>query len=107
MIKGKLLLDVVNDLHSLANSVQAVADAMAGSESAETTSQEIQVPAKEPEPPAKVVTLEQVRAVLAEKSQEGFTFQVRELLQKYGALKLSQIAPASYAALLSDAEGLK
>ena len=32
---------------------------------------------------------------------------VRDLLEKYGAPKLSQIDPANYTALLADAEGLK
>lgn len=53
------------------------------------------------EPP---VTLEQVREVLSEKSRAGYTSEVRELLQKYGAAKLSQIDPANYASLMKDAE---
>lgn len=52
------------------------------------------------------LTLEQVRAVLAEKSRGGYTAQVRELLVKHGAAKLSDIAPAEYLALMADAEGL-
>jgi hypothetical protein len=52
------------------------------------------------------VTLEQVRAVLAEKSRAGHTAAVRELLQKHGASKLSQIDPQHFAALLSEAEVL-
>jgi len=49
-------------------------------------------------------TLEAVRAVLAEKSRTGHTAEVRSLLEKYGATKLSQIDPANYKALLADAE---
>lgn len=57
--------------------------------------------------PAKpVLTLEAVRAVLAEKSRAGYTAQIRSLLQKYGATKLSGIDPANYKALLADVEGL-
>ena len=57
--------------------------------------------------PAKpVLTLEAVRAVLAEKSRAGYTAQIRSLLQKYGAEKLSGVDPAKYKALLADAEGL-
>ena len=52
------------------------------------------------------LTLEQVRAVLAEKSRAGYTANVRELLQKYGASKLSQVDPTNYEALLRDAEVL-
>ena len=52
----------------------------------------------------KWLPLEQVRAVLSEKSRAGYTANVRELLQKYGASKLSQVDPANYEALLRDAE---
>lgn len=62
----------------------------------------------QPETPAPVqkpaLTLEQVRAVLSEKSRAGYTANVRELLQKYGANKLSQVDPSNYEALLRDAE---
>lgn len=49
------------------------------------------------------LTLEQVRAILSEKSRAGYTAGVRELLQKYGASKLSQVNPSNYEALLRDA----
>ena len=52
------------------------------------------------------LTLEQVRAVLADKSRNGHTAEIRSLLQKYGAAKLSGIDPANYKALLADAEVL-
>ena len=52
------------------------------------------------------LTLEQVRAVLANKSRQGHTAEIRALLQKYGASKLSGIAPANYKALLADVEVL-
>ena len=61
----------------------------------------------EPAAPAKpALTLEQVRAVLADKSRKGFTAQIRSLLQKYGAAKLSGIDPANYEALLAEVEVL-
>lgn len=50
--------------------------------------------------------LEEVRAVLAEKSRKGYTAQIHSLLQKYGVEKLSQLDPTKYAALLADAEVL-
>ena len=56
-------------------------------------------PEKKPE-----LTLEQVRAVLADKSRAGHTAAVRDLLQKYGAAKLSQVDPKHYEALMKDAE---
>ena len=59
--------------------------------------------AKAADPKPKPVTLAQVRAVLAEKSRCGHTAQVRELLQKHGAAKLSAIAPSEFEALLNEA----
>jgi len=107
MSKIKLLLDVVTDLRSLADSLQAVADAMASNEPVDASHPETpaQVPAQKSE--EKAVTLEQVRAVLAEKSHDGFTAEVRGLLERHGASKLSQIDPSRYAALLAEAEALK
>lgn len=57
-------------------------------------------------PPESELTLEQVRAVLADKSRQGHTAEICALLQKYGASKLSQIDPAHYKALLAEAEVL-
>ena len=54
----------------------------------------------------KPVTFEEVRAALAKKTRvsKENTDAIRELLQKYGAGKLSEIKPEDYAALLKDAE---
>jgi hypothetical protein len=48
-------------------------------------------PAKKEEPKPEI-KLEDVRAVLAEKSRAGHTAEVRTLLQKYGAAKLSAVS---------------
>ena len=128
MSKIKLLLDVVQDMRSLADSLQAVADAVADSGAAEaemTTTKEPEETGKvgrtektakntakkeakaaKQEPEEKPLTLEEVRAVLAEKSRSGHTEEVRALLNKHGADKLSEIDPAEYAALLAEAEVL-
>ena len=58
------------------------------------------------EPKPKPVTLAQVRAILAEKSRCGHTAQVRELLQKHGAAKLSAINPTEFESLLSEAAAI-
>jgi hypothetical protein len=57
--------------------------------------------------PAEAVPLEKVRAVLADKSRLGHTAEVKALLQKHGAVKLSEVDPAKYATLLAEAEALK
>lgn len=53
------------------------------------------------------VTIEQVRAVLAEKSQAGLTSKVKELLESFGANKLSAVAAEDYEKLLAVAKDLK
>lgn len=52
------------------------------------------------------ITIEEVRAVLAAKSQEGKTREVKALLMKYDAGKLSGVKPEDYASLLKEAEVL-
>jgi len=104
MSRMKLLLDVVQDLRSLADSLQTLCDALVEHEYSDSVPDP--VPAATPAAPEKKVTLEEVRAVLAEKSHDGLTAEVRELLQKYGAAKLSGVDPKHYAALLKDAEVL-
>ena len=95
----------VSELRSAVQSLTAVADSLTAlfsgnqAESAEPKAESV---AAKP----KALTLEQVRAVLAEKSRNGHTAKVRELLEKHGASKLSEIDPAKYAALLADAEVL-
>lgn len=127
MGKVKLLLDVIGDMRSLADSLQAVADAVAengaaeaeltttkepekagktGKGAAKNTAKKDAKPAAKKEPDEKPLTLEEVRAVLAEKSRAGHTAEVKELLAKHGADKLSEIDPAEYAALLAEAEVL-
>lgn len=54
----------------------------------------------------KTITIEAVRAVLAEKSQAGKQPQVKELITKFGAKKLTDVDPAQYAELLKAAEAL-
>ena len=94
MGKVKLLLDVIGDLRSLADSLQAVADAVADNGAAEaelTTTKEPEETGKagktgkaatkntakkeakaaKQEPEEKPLTLEEVRAVLAEKEHGG------------------------------------
>ena len=58
------------------------------------------------EEPEITVTLEEVRAVLAEKTRDGRREEVKALLQKYGAEKLSAVDPSNYAALKAEAEAM-
>ena len=59
-----------------------------------------------PEPKDEPVTFVQLRSRLSEISRSGHTAEVKELIAKYGAEKLSDIAESDYAAVLAEAEGL-
>ena len=61
------------------------------------------VPVKEVKEPIKTISLEDVRRVLAELSRDGFTTEVRKLLQKNGANKLSEVESSKYEQLLKEA----
>ena len=103
MSKVKVILDVVSNLRSLADSVQTVADAMLQNEPTVDAEPNKVMPTPAPK---KEITLEEVRAVLAEKSRDGLTAEIRALLEKYGASKLSGIDPKHYETLLKEAEVL-
>ena len=90
----------IAELRNAAAAINGVADWLA--EAFSSTDATEKAPAAEP-----ALKLEDVRAVLAEKSRKGHTAEIRSLLHKYGADKLSQLDPANYKALLADAEVLK
>lgn len=88
----------VKELRDAATSLNAVADSLSAlfGKKAGTSS-------KEPEKP-KLIKLEDIRAILAEKSTNGHGEVVRALISKFGASKLSEIKPEDYPALKAEAE---
>lgn len=109
--KFNLLLDVVKLMHSLADGLEAVAYAFADSQELFVDAAPVQKPVEIGQPTSKAIaekmpTLEDVRAVLAVKSQNGMTTEVKGLISKYGGSKLSDIDPKHYADIIRDAEVL-
>ena len=103
MSKMSEMAQTIEELRSAAASITEAADWLARQFS--TPAEE--TPAPEPQPEAKpAITLEKVRAVLADKSRAGHTAEVRALLEKHGATKLSQVDPQHYEAILKEAEGI-
>lgn len=79
-------------------------------EATETTATEeaagttpVELPAKE-ETPAKSYSFADVRKTCSALSHQGHTAKVKELINKYGAAKLSEIKEEDYAALMTDLE---
>ena len=52
------------------------------------------------------ISLEDVRAVLAIKSRDGKTLEVRKLINTYGVTKLSDVPEEKYQELMAKAEAL-
>lgn len=91
------VLKIVNDLRGLADDLEIFAK-LTKEESVELKTK---VDTKE-----KVISIEDVREVLASKSQDGKQKEVKALIQKYGANKLTDLEPTCYKDLLKDAEEL-
>lgn len=68
--------------------------------------QAAEAPKEQPTPKDEPVTFVHLRSRLSEISRAGHTQEVKELIAKYNADKLSDIAEADYAAVLAEAEGL-
>ena len=62
--------------------------------------------AEQPSPETKAVTFVELRSRLAEISRAGHTAEIKELITKHGAEKLSDVKETDYAALLAEAEEL-
>ena len=99
MAQMKKLETVVKNLRLLADSLEELSSPFR-LETVEKVPEEVEKAA------SPTVTIEDIRKVLAEKSRAGKTAQVRDLLQQYGANKLSAVEQKHYPSLLEDAKGL-
>jgi len=97
MSRIKLMMEVKEDAENLAASIGVILDALESDGELEEV---------KPKKEEKGYELEEVRKILADKSRAGYTDQIRDLLQKYGAKKLSEIEPSEYKDLVQDVEQL-
>ncbi len=94
--KDKVLID---GLKRLSQDLADIAAALEGTE-AKAKKQEEPVPAE----PAKAVTLEELRAFLADKVKAGYRAEVKAMLAAYGVEKLSEVDdPATLAVMMQEA----
>lgn len=92
MSKIKIWSEVVNDLKNLSDSLQDLIDVL------EENKKDVK---------KELPTLEEVRQHLASLSQSGKQKEVKDLITKYGAKKLSDIPAEKYTELLKDAEEIQ
>jgi len=109
------MMELVNALNALTAALQKFTSQTTNAyldtfetiyDSAEYKSQTTEAPKEQPTPKDEPVTFIQLRSRLSEISRAGHTQEVKELIAKYNADKLSDIAEADYAAVLAEAEGL-
>ena len=87
---GKDLEKLIEDLYAVADNIHSIC----------TTAVEVKEKAE------KIVSLEDVRKILAGKSQQGFRAEVKNIISKFGADKLSDIDPCKHEEILKEAEEL-
>lgn len=80
-----------------------MAHALTEKKDEDPAAEEEKKPEKKPE---KKLFLEDVRRVAADKARQGHTDEVRQLIQKFGANKLSGVDAAKYAALMEELEAM-
>lgn len=111
------MIELINALNALTKAVGALTEKITSEylntfetiyDPAEDEPQAAEAPKEQPTPKQEeaTVTFVQLRSRLSEISRSGKTAEVKELIAKYGASKLSDIAESDYAAVLTEAEGL-
>ncbi len=105
MIEQKLSLEMANQVQKVADDLRSLADSIRALCGADIDGRQ-ESNGKQPEKSSPLVPLEKVRSVLAEKSRNGFTSEVREIIRSFGAERLSEISPEKYGDVLKKAEVL-
>lgn len=95
------------DIRELAAALENCGKALLKVAASMQTGETVKAPEKKAsEPSPKKLTLEDVRKVAADKSRLGFTEDVRGLIQKYGADRLSGISREKYEDFLKELEAI-
>lgn len=112
MSKTKLLLNVVEDVRSLINSYQTLAEDLQElcqvfSENGtvvSTSDSGLNETSAEDTTNEPTITLEEVRTVLAKLAQDGKQAELKALIGKFGANRLSEVDSKHYPAILKEVE---
>ena len=90
----------IKELRSCGETILEIANTLAGMFSSQAA--EDAPPKEKP----KALTLEEVRHRMTVIAQAGYSAEVKSLITKYGAQKLSDIDPSQYDELLKEADAL-
>ncbi|MPN06086.1 hypothetical protein SDC9_153341 [bioreactor metagenome] len=106
MNKNKIIKDIKKHLEGITACLETLIDGLdKTADIKEINQKEVTTTSIESNPP-KPITLEEVRAVLAAKSQAGKQPEVKSLITKHGGQKLTDLNPSCYEELLKEAEVL-
>jgi len=95
-----MCLTSIDELKNAATAINNAANCLANQF---VGTSELAEKAESPASPAKLaLTLEDVRAILSNKSRVKYKVEIRELLKKYGATKLSLVYSKHYDALFRE-----
>lgn len=101
---GKVLIQLSSELAALADGGDFTPGTQTQNTAPETVADTASVGATAEK--TSTLSLEAVRKVAAEKARDGFTEEVRDLIQKFGAHKLSEIPVVKYADFLTGLEAM-
>lgn len=101
MEKAKLIIEAAQKLVKVAEDLRRLADSIQALCSLISDGLRTDAPDEEPK-----VSMETVRGVLADRSRAGHTEEIRKILKKYGADRLSAVDPKDYPAIMAEAEEL-
>lgn len=122
MSRIKLLLNVLNDMRSLADSLESMANAMAEDNNQPQEQETKQIPSKETEPeaeqipvketePAKetktIVTHEMLRELAVKLSRGGKREEVKQLISKYGVKNITAVAESDLKSFYNDLQQME
>lgn len=100
MTNAEAMEQIIEALHAAAKALDEAANQLAGQKKPQKTAAPAVNKAE------KTLTLEEVRKVAADRSRQGFTDEVRSLIQKHGANNLSSVDAAQYSTLLKELEAI-
>ena len=110
MSRVQLLYDLVRDLRTVADDMQAIADALTQNDDIPALPEQPALPqtaADDPEPdnePTAPITKEQVRDILKQLSRSGYRDAVQNIILSYGVATFSELPESEYADILKKAE---
>ncbi len=109
MSRVQLLYDLVADLRTVADDVQAIADALTQNDDVTALPEQPSLPqtTAAPEPDEAPITKEQVRDVLKRLSRAGYRDAVQNIILSYGVTTFSELPESEYADILKQAEEIE